>query len=85
MTKKKAVFYTVYSEYILYIFKYMYIPPVEVHSKAEFVLNNVQNMQFFTDTFTMVFTFNISSLLHSCRIKPQQRKAHNFSEYSLCP
>ncbi len=40
--------------------------------------------QSFNDTFIMVFTFNISSLLHSCRIKPLLRKAHNRSESIGC-
>lgn len=48
------------------------------------MLKNVQNTESFNDTFIMVFTFNISSLLHSCRIKLLQRKAHNCSESIAC-
>lgn len=54
-------------------------------SRTDCVLRNVQNTHFFDDVFIMVFTFHISSLLHSCRIKkPLQRKAHNRFESIAC-
>lgn len=51
--------------------------------QGRFCVEQCAEHTLFNDTF-MVFTFNISSLLHSCRIKPLQRKAHNRSESIAC-